>query len=70
MSPGTVYLVGAGPGDPELITVKGRRVLGEADAVVYDHLVDAEVLEFTPRGEHQLKGVPGTWRTFAAPAST
>ena len=27
-------------------------------------------LEFTPRGEHQLKGVPGTWRTFAAPAST
>jgi uroporphyrinogen III methyltransferase / synthase len=50
MSPGTVYLVGAGPGDPELITVKGRRVLGEADAVVYDHLVDAELLELTPRG--------------------
>jgi uroporphyrinogen III methyltransferase/synthase len=50
MIPGTVYLVGAGPGDPELITVKGRRVLGEADAVVYDHLVDTELLELTPPG--------------------
>jgi uroporphyrin-III C-methyltransferase len=50
MRAGTVYLVGAGPGDPELITLKGRRVLGEADAVVYDHLIDAELLEFTPAG--------------------
>jgi uroporphyrinogen III methyltransferase/synthase len=48
MSAGTVFLVGAGPGDPELITLKGRRVLSEADAVVYDHLVDAELLELTP----------------------
>jgi len=43
-----VYLVGAGPGDPELITVKGRRVLGEADAVLYDHLAPESLLELAP----------------------
>jgi uroporphyrin-III C-methyltransferase/precorrin-2 dehydrogenase/sirohydrochlorin ferrochelatase len=42
---GVVYLVGAGPGDPELITVKGRRLLEAADTVVYDALVDARLLD-------------------------
>jgi uroporphyrinogen III methyltransferase/synthase len=60
MNPGTVYLVGAGPGDPELITLKARRVLAEADAVVYDHLVDAALLELAPPGcERILAGKKG-----------
>jgi uroporphyrinogen III methyltransferase / synthase len=60
MTPGTVYLVGAGPGDPELLTVKGRRVLREADVVVYDHLVSPEVLELAASGcERMFVGKKG-----------
>lgn len=43
-SPGRVLLVGAGPGDPELITVKGLAALRAADCVVYDRLVSPELL--------------------------
>lgn len=44
-----VYLVGAGPGNPGLLTVAGLEVLKKADVVLYDRLVDAGVLELLPR---------------------
>ena len=42
---GTIYLVGAGPGDPKLITVHGREVLESADAVVHDRLISPDLLK-------------------------
>jgi uroporphyrinogen III methyltransferase/synthase len=49
-NPGKVYLVGAGPGDPGLLTRRGEAVLSLADVVVYDHLASARLLELAPAG--------------------
>lgn len=46
MKEGKVYLVGAGPGDPDLITVKGRECLKRADIIIYDHLASATLLKY------------------------
>lgn len=54
MKPGKVYLVGAGPGDPELITLKGRRALEEADVVVYDRLANPALLELARPGVERI----------------
>lgn len=47
LNKGTVYLVGAGPGDPDLITIKGSKVLELADVIVYDRLANPELLGLT-----------------------
>ncbi|MDR2349941.1 MAG: uroporphyrinogen-III C-methyltransferase [Deltaproteobacteria bacterium] len=46
---GTVWLVGAGPGDPGLLTVRGAELLRNAEVVVYDHLASPELLGLAPR---------------------
>jgi uroporphyrinogen III methyltransferase/synthase len=49
-----VYLVGAGPGDPELLTLKGRRALREAQVVVYDRLANERLLEHAPAAAERI----------------
>ena len=53
---GTVYLVGAGPGDAGLLTLRGAELLGRADVVVYDALVNAELLRLAPASAEIIYG--------------
>lgn len=53
---GIVYLIGAGPGDPGLITVRGRDCLRRADVVVYDYLANPALLAEAPAAEHIYVG--------------
>ena len=59
-TPGKVYLIGAGPGDPGLLTLKGRAILERADCVVYDFLAAAELLRYCrPETEKIFAGKRG-----------
>ena len=52
--PGKVYLVGAGPGDPGLLTVKGAQALAAAQVVVYDRLLDPSLVELAPASAERV----------------
>ncbi|MDB5428084.1 MAG: sirohem synthase, partial [Phenylobacterium sp.] len=51
---GAVWLVGAGPGDPELLTLKALKILQKADVVVHDGLVTDEILDLAPASARRI----------------
>ena len=66
MKIGTVYLVGSGPGDPGLITMKGYKLLQNADVVVHDRLAPSELLDVAKKAEFVYMGkepdTPGAFK--------
>ena len=59
-----VYLIGAGPGDPELLTLRGANCLRRSDVVLYDGLSNAEILRLAPAAEHICVGKHGQSRIW------
>src|SRR5262249_41753580 len=49
-----VFLVGAGPGDPGLLTIKGKRILERADSILYDHLASDRLLDLAPASAERV----------------
>ncbi|MDL2272492.1 uroporphyrinogen-III C-methyltransferase [Desulfovibrio sp. OttesenSCG-928-I05] len=71
MKPGTVYLIGAGPGDPGLLTLRGRELLASCDAVVYDYLANSALLAHArPDAELIYVGKKGGDHTLPQPEIT
>jgi uroporphyrinogen III methyltransferase/synthase len=64
---GVVYLVGAGPGDLDLITHRGFLLLGQADVVLYDHLVNPKLLDFAPNARRIFAGKRSDSHTLEQP---
>ncbi len=59
-----VYLIGAGPGDPDLLTLRGAKCLRRSDVVLYDGLSNAEILRLAPAAEHICVGKHGQSRIW------
>lgn len=55
MKSGKIYLIGAGPGDPGLFTIKGKMLLEQGEVVIYDRLVGEEILSYaSPEDYYQM----------------
>ena len=65
----TVYLVGAGPGDPGLLTVRGRELLGRCDALVYDRLADPRIVALAPASAKRVYAGKEPGRHALSPGS-